>query len=157
MVQRDLARSLVYHCGSPRNEGSYKPEKESGYLKIVAPAGKASTELEDWVSQRPGHPDHLLSEKGFCEAHAYQRLHTAGWVLCADAARHDSVVPLLRCQRAIPLRVQHGRLRKNRHQGAVAGLCIKPIAAPLHILCLRQVRSVIDPLPFGFINQRGRE
>lgn len=81
----------------PGNDRSYKLEKESGYLMTVAPAGKASTELEDCVSQRPGHPDHLLSEKSFCEEHAYQRLRTAGWVY---AQTQPGTIPLYRCYAA---------------------------------------------------------
>jgi hypothetical protein len=81
----------------PGNGSSYKLEKESGYLMTVAPEGKPSTELEDCVRLRPGHPDHLLSEKGFCEAHAYQRLRTAGWVY---AQTQPDTIPLDRCYNA---------------------------------------------------------
>jgi hypothetical protein len=45
----------------------------------VADTGGSTVELEDCVSMRPRHPDHLLAEKGLCAAHAYQRLRTAGW------------------------------------------------------------------------------
>ena len=78
----------------PGNYSSYKLEKESGYLMTLADAGKPSVELEDCVSQRPGHPDHLLAEKGFCEAHSYQRLRTAGW---AYAQAQPETIPLYRC------------------------------------------------------------
>ncbi len=78
----------------PGNYSSYKLESQSGYLMTIADAGKPSVELEDCVSQRPGHPDHLLAEKGFCEAHAYQRLRTAGWVY---AQAQPDTVPLYRC------------------------------------------------------------
>ena len=61
----------------PGNDSAYKLEARSGFLLTAAPAGKPSTEVEDCVSERPGHPDHLLAQKGFCEAHAYQRLRTA--------------------------------------------------------------------------------
>lgn len=60
----------------------------------VADAAKPSVELEDCVTQRPGHPDHLLAEKGFCEAHSYQRLRTAGWVY---AQTQPGTIPLYRC------------------------------------------------------------
>ena len=46
----------------------------------AADPGKPTLELEDCVSNRPGHSDHLLAEKGFCQAQAYRRLRTAGWV-----------------------------------------------------------------------------
>jgi hypothetical protein len=81
----------------PGNYTSYKLEKESGYLMTVADAGKASVQLEDCVSQRPGHPDHLLAEKGFCEVHQYQRLRTAGWVYSKP---QDQTIPLYRCYNA---------------------------------------------------------
>jgi hypothetical protein len=63
----------------------------------VADAAKPSVELEDCVSQRPGHPDPLLAEKGFCAAHQYQRLRTAGWVYSQP---QDQPVPLYRCYNA---------------------------------------------------------
>jgi hypothetical protein len=78
----------------PGNYTSYQLEKESGYLMTVADAAKPSVELEDCVSQRPGHPDHLLAEKGFCEANNYQRLRTAGWVY---AKAQPGTIPLYRC------------------------------------------------------------
>jgi hypothetical protein len=78
----------------PGNDTTYKLEAKSGYLMTVAPAGQPSTEMEDCVSERPGHPDHLLAEKGFCEAHAYQRLRTAGWVYARQEANTQ---PLYRC------------------------------------------------------------
>ena len=53
------------------NYSVYKLEQETGYLLTVADATKPSIELEDCVSMRLGHPDHLLAEKGFCAAHAY--------------------------------------------------------------------------------------
>jgi hypothetical protein len=64
----------------PGSYRTYKLEGEFGYLLTAADAAEPSVEVEDCVSQRPGHPDHLLAEKGFCEAHDYQRLRTAGWV-----------------------------------------------------------------------------
>ena len=78
----------------PGNYSVYKLEKETGYLLTIADAAKPSVELEDCVSQRPGHPDHLLAEKGFCEANAYQRLRTAGWVY---SKFQEHTVPLYRC------------------------------------------------------------
>jgi hypothetical protein len=78
----------------PGNGSIYKLEATSGYLMTAAPRGDASVELEDCVSQRPGHPDHLLAEKGFCQAHAYTRLRTAGWVFAQ--AKPDTLA-LYRC------------------------------------------------------------
>lgn len=81
----------------PGNYTAYQLEARSGFLTTAAPSGKPSVELEDCVSQRPGHPDHLLAEKGFCEAHNYQRLRTAGWVY---SQRQERTIPLYRCYNA---------------------------------------------------------
>jgi hypothetical protein len=81
----------------PGNYSAYKLEMQSGYLMTVADATKPSVELEDCVSQRPGHPDHLLAEQGFCHAHAYQRLRTAGWVYSKPQAQ---TIALYRCYNA---------------------------------------------------------
>lgn len=79
----------------PVNGNGYKLETTSGYLMTVANAGgKPSVELEDCVSQRSGHPDHLLAEKGFCAAHDYQKLRTAGWVYSSP---QENSIPLYRC------------------------------------------------------------
>jgi len=79
----------------PVNGSAYKLETTSGYLLTVANAGgKPTVELEDCVSQRPGHPDHLLAEKGFCTAREYQRLRTAGWLYTSP---QEETVPLYRC------------------------------------------------------------
>ena len=81
----------------PGNYTSYALESQSGYLMTIADPGKPSVELEDCVSQRPGHPDHLLAERGFCEAHGYQRLRMAGWIY---AQSQPDTVPLYRCYNA---------------------------------------------------------
>jgi hypothetical protein len=78
----------------PGNDSAYKLEARSGFLLTAAPAGQPSTEVEDCVSERPGHPDHLLAQKGFCEAHSYQRLRTAGWVYAQQQANTQ---PLYQC------------------------------------------------------------
>jgi len=78
----------------PGNYSTYKLEAKTGYLMTAAPAGKASVELEDCLSTRSGHSDHLIAEKGFCAAHDYQRLRTAGWVYSQPQAQ---TVPLYRC------------------------------------------------------------
>jgi hypothetical protein len=77
----------------PGNYAAYKLDAQSGYL-LTGPSAQASVELEDCVTQRPGHPDHLLAEKGFCEAHDYQRLRTAGWLY---AQPQPATIPLYRC------------------------------------------------------------
>ena len=78
----------------PGNNHIYALETTTGYLMTAAPVGAASVELEDCVSLRSGHPDHLLAEKGFCEAHAYERLRTAGWVYAHSGS---GTLPLYRC------------------------------------------------------------
>ncbi len=78
----------------PGNDVAYKLEARLGYLTTAAPSGEPSVELEDCVSERPGHPDHLLAKKGFCEARAYQRLRTAGWVF---VAQKPNTQPLYQC------------------------------------------------------------
>ncbi len=83
----------------PVNGGAYRVEATLGYLMTAAAADKPSVELEDCVSQWPGHPDHLLDAKGVCEADPYhfQRLRTAGWVYRDPQER---TVPLYRCYSA---------------------------------------------------------
>jgi hypothetical protein len=96
----------------PGNGTSYRLEAQSGYLMTTADAGTPTVELEDCVSERAGHPDHLLAEKGFCEAHAYQRLRTAGWI-CASPANRRPSLPLLQRQGPVSLRVQYAGLRET--------------------------------------------
>jgi hypothetical protein len=81
----------------PGNDTAYRHETDTGYMMTVADAKKPSVELEDCVSMRPGHPDHILAEKGFCEARAYQRLRSAGWVY---RTQQENTVPLYRCDNA---------------------------------------------------------
>ncbi|AUC97963.1 hypothetical protein CWS35_29765 [Bradyrhizobium sp. SK17] len=81
----------------PGNGTAYRLEARSGYLMTSAQTDATTTELEDCVSQRGSHPDHLLAEKGFCETHAYQRLRTAGWVY---AQPRPDAIPLYRCYSA---------------------------------------------------------
>jgi hypothetical protein len=77
------------------NGSAYQLEASSGYLMTIANAGgKATVELEDCVSKWPGRPDHLLGERGFCEAHDFQRLRTAGF---AYSAPQEQTVPLYLC------------------------------------------------------------
>jgi hypothetical protein len=81
----------------PVNGTAYKLEAKSGYLMTVAPVGLPTIQLEDCVSQWPGHPDHMLEEKRFCEAGHYQRLRTAGWVYRQTQVGTN---PLYRCYNA---------------------------------------------------------
>ena len=81
----------------PGSEAAYKLEARNGYLLTSTDVGAATVELEDCVSDRPGHPDHLLAEKGFCSEHNYQRLRTAGFVF---AQVRPETVPLYRCYSA---------------------------------------------------------
>ncbi|MGY4159539.1 hypothetical protein ACVINW_005381 [Bradyrhizobium sp. USDA 4461] len=81
----------------PGNGSAYRLEARSGYLMTTAHADAPTTELEDCVSERPGHPDHLLAEKGFCESRAYHRLRTAGWVY---AQARPETLPLYQCYSA---------------------------------------------------------
>jgi hypothetical protein len=83
----------------PAAGNAYRLEATLGYLMTAAVASKPMVELEDCVSQWPGHPDHLLDAKGVCEADPYhfQRLRTAGWVYRDPQER---TVPLYRCYSA---------------------------------------------------------
>jgi hypothetical protein len=81
----------------PGNYTTYTLEKETGYLMTAADAAKPSVELEDCVSQLPGHPDHILEQAGVCEPAHYQRLRTAGWVYSHP---QEHTVPLYRCYNA---------------------------------------------------------
>lgn len=81
----------------PANGAAYKLDGKSGYLMTVAPAGMPSVELEDCVSQWPGHPDHMLETKGTCDAGHYNRLRTAGWVYCKP---QEQTISLYRCYNA---------------------------------------------------------
>jgi len=68
----------------PGNYAAYKLVGPLGYMMTAAPDPKLpSVELEECVSQWPGHPDHLLDKKGVCEAdkeYKFTRLRSAGWV-----------------------------------------------------------------------------
>lgn len=78
----------------PGNYASYKLVEQSGYLLTAADTGRATTELEECVSQWPGHADHILIEKGVCQAHGYKRLRSAGFVF---REREPGTQPLYRC------------------------------------------------------------
>jgi hypothetical protein len=78
----------------PGNYSEYKLIEQSGYLMTGPDRRSKTVELEECVSQWPGHPDHILFEKGVCEMHGYERLRNAGFVF---ATEHPDTRPLYRC------------------------------------------------------------
>jgi hypothetical protein len=78
----------------PGNYGAYKLVAQLGYVTTAPDAIEASVELEECVSQWPGHPDHILIQKGVCETQGYKRLRSAGFVF---AAARPNTQPLYRC------------------------------------------------------------
>ena len=81
----------------PGNDTSYKVEKALGYLMTAPDPANPSVELQDCVSQWPGHPDHFLETTAACDAGKYQRLRPAGY---AYAKPQEHTVPLYRCYNA---------------------------------------------------------
>lgn len=68
---------------------------EHDHWETTAPNFKEkSIELEECVSQWPGHPDHILIQKGVCETSGYTRLRSAGFVFSAAQPHRQ---PLYRC------------------------------------------------------------
>jgi hypothetical protein len=79
----------------PGNYTAYKLVAQLGYTMTAAPDSKeASIELEECVSQWPGHPDHILIQKGVCETQGYQRLRSAGFIF---SAAQPNTQALYRC------------------------------------------------------------
>ncbi len=78
----------------PGNYAAYKLVAQLGYMMTAPDSKEASTELEECVSQWPGHPDHILIQKGECETNGYKRLRSAGFVF---AAEQPNTQPLYRC------------------------------------------------------------
>jgi hypothetical protein len=78
----------------PGNYSAYKLVAQLGYMLTEPDPAHPSVELEDCVSQWPGHPDHILIQKGVCESHGYMRLRSAGFVY-ANALPNTQ--PLFRC------------------------------------------------------------
>ncbi|RBP06393.1 hypothetical protein DFR50_13113 [Roseiarcus fermentans] len=78
----------------PENNSAYKLVAELGYVMTSPDAAHASVELEECVSDGPGHPDHILIENGVCESHGYRRLRSAGFVY---SAQQTNTQPLYRC------------------------------------------------------------
>ena len=78
----------------PGNYSQYKLVGELGYLMTAPDPKQHTVELEECVSRWPGHPDHILIEKGVCETHGYQRLRNAGYVYSSP---QPDTQPLYRC------------------------------------------------------------
>jgi hypothetical protein len=78
----------------PGNYTAYKLVAELGYMMTVPDPKLASVELEECISKWPGHPDHILIQKGICETRGYRRLRSAGFVY---AAAEPNTQPLHRC------------------------------------------------------------
>jgi hypothetical protein len=78
----------------PGNYAAYRLVAQLGYMMTAPDPAAASIELEDCVSPGPGHADHILIQKGVCEAQGYRRLRSAGYIF--SAAQPDTQ-PLYRC------------------------------------------------------------
>jgi len=79
----------------PGNWAAYAMVAQLGYMMTAPPDPKeASAELEECVSQGPGHLDHILIKKGACETQGYKRLRSAGFVFSDEQPNSQ---PLYRC------------------------------------------------------------
>ncbi len=78
----------------PGNYAAYRLVAQLGYTMTAPDSEEASIELEECVSAWPGHPDHILIEKGVCETQGYRRLRSAGFVF---AGAQPNTQPLYRC------------------------------------------------------------
>jgi hypothetical protein len=79
----------------PGNYAAYKLVAQLGYVMTAPPdSTEKSVEREECLSQWPGHPDHILIQKGVCETQGYNRLRSAGFVF---AAPQPNTQPLYRC------------------------------------------------------------
>ena len=78
----------------PGNYAAYKLVAQLGYTMTAPDSKEASVELEECVSQWPGHPDHILIQKGVCETQGYRRLRSAGFIF---KAAEPNAQPLYRC------------------------------------------------------------
>jgi hypothetical protein len=81
----------------PGNYSQYKLMSELGYLMTAPDRGNPTVELEECVSQWPGHPDHILIQKGVWEPRGYQRLRNAGYIFSSP---QPDTQPLYRCYSA---------------------------------------------------------
>jgi hypothetical protein len=78
----------------PGNWSTYRLVEQSGYLMTAADATRKTVALEECVSKAPGSADHILIEKGVCEAQNYERMRAAGFVF---ANQEPNTQPLYRC------------------------------------------------------------
>jgi hypothetical protein len=82
----------------PGNYAAYKLVAQLGYVMTAPPdSTEKSVELEECLSTWPGHPDHILIQKGVCETQGYKRLRSAGFVF---SAAQPNTQPLYRCYSA---------------------------------------------------------
>ena len=86
----------------PGNWAAYKLVAQLGYVATASDPKQASIELEECVSQWPGHPGHILIQEGVCETHGYRRLHSAGFIFSAaePGMQPPNTQPLYRCYSA---------------------------------------------------------
>ena len=78
----------------PGNYAAYKLVAQLGYTMTAPDAKEKSIELEECVSQWPGHADHILIQKGVCETQGYKRLRSAGFIF---SGAQPNTQPLYRC------------------------------------------------------------
>jgi hypothetical protein len=78
----------------PGNYAAYKLVAQLGYTMTAPDSKQGSVELEECVSQWPGHPDRILIQKGVCETQGYKRLRSAGYIF---SAAQPNTQPLYRC------------------------------------------------------------
>lgn len=78
----------------PGNWAAYKLIAQLGYMMTAPDPKEPSIDLEECVSTWPGHPDHILIQKGVCETHGYRRLRSAGFIF---SAAQPNTQPLYRC------------------------------------------------------------
>jgi hypothetical protein len=78
----------------PGNYAVYKLVAQLGYTMTAPDSKEGSIELEECVSQWPGHPDHILIQKSVCETQGYRRLRSAGFIF---SAAQPNTQPLYRC------------------------------------------------------------
>ncbi len=81
----------------PGNYTAYRLVAQLGYMMTAPDTKAASIELEECVGQWPGHPDHILIQKGICETDGYRRLRSAGFIF---SAAQPNTQPLYRCYSA---------------------------------------------------------
>ena len=78
----------------PGNYSSYRLVAQLGYVMTAPDPSKPTVELEECISKWPGHPDHILIQKGICETQDYQRLRSAGFIY---STAQPNTQPLYRC------------------------------------------------------------